>query len=237
MLNDACIDDVISKNPANGIKAIKDKKSEKAVDTIHRALTLQEQKTFMDEVESDYYYEFIAFLLCSGLRTGEASALKWRDIDTKENQIHIRRTMTFDESGVMIIGDSTKSDAGMRDIPLTPILKNILNRWKNKIGKTSLDGTIFVAVNGGYVYSGAVNRAIANALDRLKEKGVDIPIFAAHCLRDTYATRFLEETGDLQTLKTLLGHSSLAMTSDLYAHVLPNTKQEKAEKVNFDIAL
>lgn len=236
ILQDACGDDILSKNPAAGIKALKEKK-EKAVNTIHRALTEQEQKDFMDELETDYYYEFIAFLLCSGMRTGEAAALTWKDIDYKNQVIHITKTITFGENGNLIVGDSAKTDTSNRDIPLTETLKGILNRWKRKSITLKMDGEIFNALEGGYIYSHAVNRAIDDVLSRLEEKGIVIERFTAHCLRDTYATRYLENDGKLQTLKTILGHRSLAMTADLYAHVLPNTKAAEAEQVKFDIVL
>ena len=42
---------------------------------------------------------------------------------------------------------------------------------------------------------------------------------------------FIEQGGQPQTLKTILGHSSLAMTMDLYAHVLPNTKQKEMDNL------
>ena len=45
-------------------------------------------------------------------------------------------------------------------------------------------------------------------------------------LRDTFAARFIE-----QTLKVILGHSSPAMTMDLYSHVLPNTKQQEMDNL------
>lgn len=61
--------------------------------------------------------------------------------------------------------------------------------------------------------------------------GHKIDRFAAHAFRDTYATRAIESGMQPNTLKELLGHSSLAMTMDLYAHVMPETKQEEAEKV------
>ena len=56
-----------------------------------------------------------------------------------------------------------------------------------------------------------------------------------HALRDTFATRFIEQGGRPQTLKTILGHSSLAMTMDLYSHVLPNTRQMEMDRVKIQI--
>lgn len=48
---------------------------------------------------------------------------------------------------------------------------------------------------------------------------------------EAFATRYIEEGGNMQTLQKILGHSSLAMTADLYAHVLPNTKQQEMQQI------
>ena len=237
IMNDALRDEIIVKSPANGIKTLKDPK-EKAVETYHRALTNEEQRLFMDEAKSEYLYEYLAFLLCSGVRSGEAAALSWKDIDSKNNVIHITKTLSFTEDGIVTISDTPKTEAGKRDIPLTNTLRKILAKQRKKHSNVfSMDNTVFVAVYGGLVHNHAVNRAISATLERLEAKGNHIEHFTAHALRDTYATRFIEQKGDMQTLKKLLGHSSLAMTMDLYAHVLPDTKQEQAEGISFDIAL
>lgn len=68
-------------------------------------------------------------------------------------------------------------------------------------------------------------------LDNMAADGVDFPYFTLHTTRHTMATRCIENGMDPQVLKTILGHSSLAMTMDLYAHVLPNTKAEQMERV------
>ena len=59
VFNDAIQDAVINKSPADGIKALKETNT-KASETYHRALTEREQRDFMKELESDYYYEFVA---------------------------------------------------------------------------------------------------------------------------------------------------------------------------------
>ena len=74
LLNDAVTDEIITKNPAEDVKSLKEVNA-KAAETYHRALTEQEQKDFMQEMASNYYYEFVAFLLCTGMRFGEAAGL------------------------------------------------------------------------------------------------------------------------------------------------------------------
>ena len=235
VLNDAVHDDIIVKNPAEGVKALKIE-GEKAAETIHRALTEDEQKEFMQELKSDYYYEFIALLLCTGLRSGEAAAITWNDIDEKENVIHITKTVTYTEGGSLTIG-TPKSEAGKRDIPLTNTIKGILKQHRMKYGNIIPMGnsTVFTTVYGELINNHAVNRAIDKALKRLEVKGISIDHFTAHALRDTFATRYIEQGGNPQTLKTILGHSSLAMTMDLYSHVLPNTKQKEMDNLNICI--
>lgn len=72
---------------------------------------------------------------------------------------------------------------------------------------------------------------IDNVLKRLRQQGIEIERFTHHAFRDTFATRYIEEGGNMQTLQKILGHSSLAMTADLYAHVLPNTKQQEMQQI------
>lgn len=231
ILHDAVKDDILIKNPAEGVKALK--VTEKATETYHRALTEEEQKAVMQELKTDYYYEFIALLLCTGMRIGEAAALTWEDIDYKNSVIHITKTLTYTENGELITGDSAKSEAGNRDIPINATIKAVLQSQKAKqIVLPMKTANIFSAVFGGLVYDHAINKALEDARERLEAKGQYIEHFTAHALRDTFATRYIEQGGQPQTLKTILGHSSLSMTMDLYAHVLPNTKKAEMDKIN-----
>ena len=233
VLKDAVMDEIIMKNPAEGIKALKEVNA-KAAETYHRALTEQEQKEFMQEMASDYYYEFVAFLLCTGMRFGEAAALTWSDIDYKQNVIHVTKTVTFNEDNTRTTG-TPKSESGKRDIPLNDTIKGILAKQRKKqnivISIDRAENRVFVSVYGKMVDNCTVNRAISGALSRLEEQGRPMEHFTAHALRDTFATRYIEQGGSPQTLKAILGHSSLAMTMDLYSHVLPNTKQKEMDNL------
>lgn len=233
ILKDAVTDEIIMKNPAEGIKALKEVNA-KAAETYHRALTEPEQKNFMKEMADDYYYEFVAFLLCTGMRFGEAAALTWSDIDYKQNVIHVTKTATYNEDNTRTTG-TPKSESGKRDIPLNDTIKDVLAKQRKKqsivIPIDKAENRVFVSVYGKMVDNCTVNRAITSTLSRLEEQGKAIEHFTLHALRDTFATRYIEQGGSPQTLKTILGHSSLAMTMDLYSHVLPNTKQKEMDNL------
>lgn len=234
MLNSAVADNIIVKSPAATVKAAKTD-AKKATETYHRALTEEEQALFVEEAQSEWLYEMIALMLCTGLRIGEAAALRWSDIDYANNMIHITKTITRTATGEYTEG-APKSKTGTRDIPMNDIIKGILKSQRAK--QTALFGNVlqishrvFTGISGTMVYNAVANSAITRTLKRLEAKGHRIEHFSAHALRDIFATRYIEKGGTPQTLKTILGHSSLAMTMDLYAHVLPNTKQNEMNVV------
>lgn len=233
IFNDAVSDGVIMKSPAAGIKPLK--VEEKASDTYHRALTEGEQRLFMQEAKKEWLYELLALLLRTGMRIGEATALTWKDVDYKNNVIHITKTVSRTSEGQYTIG-TPKSKTSIRDIPLNEGIIDILKSQKEKQAAmhgnvVEINRIIFQNLYGGMVFNASANQSITNTLKRLKEQGKEIEHFSAHALRDTFATRYIEQGGSPQVLKTILGHSSLAMTMDLYSHVLPNTKQQEMDQI------
>lgn len=68
---------------------------------------------------------FLALAIYSGMRKGEIIGLQWSDIDLERNVIHVRRSANVNK-GKAILGE-TKSEAGTRDIPITPeLMKNLV---------------------------------------------------------------------------------------------------------------
>lgn len=233
ILNEAVEDKLLAENPAKGVKPVKT--AQKASESYHRALAEKEQEQFMDAARGNFYYELLAFQLLTGMRLGEVGALYWSDIDQENNVIHVRRTITRTEEGVFYIGDSPKTDAGIRDIPMNQNIRNLLARQKEKVKTLRKDPKYsmlcFPSPRGQMISHGSVNKNIRKILSELSKQGTEIKSFTSHALRDTFATRYIEQGGNPQTLKTILGHSSLSMTMDLYSQVLPNTKQEEMDRI------
>lgn len=235
MFKAAVLDGVIARNPCEGVKSLK-RTEVSARDTIHRALTLEEQEAFFRAAEGEWLYELLCFLIQTGCRVGEALALRWSDIDQRKNVIRVRRTIVATDRGTEI-SDRTKSRAGMRDIPLTEDILETLRRQRQKVRDVfgekveRIDGLVFIGITGkGCCQKQTVHLAIKRTA---KRAGIDH--ISTHCLRDTFATRAIEGGMNPQTLKTILGHESFSMTMDLYAHVLPNIRQEEMNRIKISI--
>lgn len=243
ILNSAIDDEIITRNVAKSIKPLSNDKGQKAAETKHRALTEEEQRAFMTEAKKmdSYYYELYATMLMTGARIGEIACITWNDIDFKRNVIYINKTVSADENGKKIINNTPKTKTSKREIPLKEPLKAILKAQRIKstiiysVNGYNINTPLFCTVNGNVASYHTVNLDIKRIVKKLREKGFAISDFTCHAFRDTFATRFIEQGGNPQTLKTILGHSSLAMTMDLYAQVLPNTKQAEMEKVQIII--
>lgn len=171
-------------------------------------------------------------MLRTGMRNGEMRGLKYTDIDKKNKVIHVCRTLKYIE-GQGYIEDTPKTRTSKRDIPLTAttiqLLDNQKNYWGFKVEK--MDRYLFCNENGDPLSRERVQAEIERIIGRIRAEGYQFERITPHIFRHTFATRAIEEGMQPQVLKTILGHSSLAMTMDLYSHVLPDTKAEEMEKI------
>lgn len=234
IFNGAVEDGIIARNPATGIKPLKPS-GETAAETYHRALTVEEQNCFLEQAVNEWFYELIVFLLCTGMRVGEASALTWQDIDYVNNVIYVTKTVSRTSDGKYII-DTPKSKAGIRDIPMNDDIRSILKNQKAKLNLVhgnviNLSQRVFEGFSGNIVYNGSLNQAITRTIKRMEKQGMKVDHFSAHALRDTFATRYIEQGGSPQVLKTILGHSNLHITMDLYSHVMKDVKQKEMNSI------
>lgn len=221
---------MIEKNPCKGIVNLR--KTEKpARETIHRALTLDETTKFENAARerNSYYYNVFELMIMTGMRVGEIGALTPFDIDEKAGVIHVRRTVTKDESGRYKIGDSAKTRTSVRDLPLKPErlkpIKDQMDLNKMMFG-ARLPQTIFTNEKGELLTGRVVDREIERCC---KAAGIDR--FASHAFRATFATRFVEQEGDPKTLSAILGHADIGISMNLYAHTTEEHKREVMDRI------
>ena len=238
-LNGALVDQLIDRNPSNGIRQLRRTKKP-ARETIHRALTLEETEKFFKAAEAchSWYLPLYDFLLNTGMRVGEASALFPSDISRGEDgavKVKIERTLTKGEGNKTVIGTGTKNSSSKRSIYLNAAARSALARQR-RLDEDVFDGNvmdfagnetpIFRSPYGALVHPGQ----LAVDLRRICEKA-KIERFSVHAFRDTFATRSLESGMNPKTLQEILGHAKIDMTMNLYAHVMDETKKEQMAAV------
>ena len=235
ILKGAMADDIISRNVAAGIPEIK-QKGPPARETIHRELTDSELERFFSAAKCSYYYTAFRFLLNTGTRAGECAALQWKDIDWSNSIIHIRRTITKDREGNSIIGEAAKTKTSKRDIPMNETVKEIIDyQWslyRDLHGIVSPCDFVFPKVDGTFSNEKSIGNSL-RYIEKQYNKGARVPLnpFSLHAFRDTFASRAIRAGVPPNTLKEILGHASLSMTMDLYAHVSQGDKRQAMEKL------
>ena len=222
VFNKAVKDEMIERNPCRAIERIK--RTEKpARETKHRALTLEETKLFFETARNSDYYNHFVMLIQTGIRIGELGALGAPDFDTKNMMLHINKTVTKDEIGAYIIGNTPKTDAGNREIPITEQIIKCMRqqRLSNMIRfGNKIEHTIFRSTEGALLREYTINREIKRICNKC-----GIEKFTCHAFRATFATRFIEQRPqDYKILSEILGHSNTKITLDLYTHVMKDTK-------------
>ncbi len=229
-LDIAVENDLIRKNPANNAKY--DGETDE-----RKALTKDEQKSLLDYLEKETIYNIyrplITVFLGTGLRASELCGLTWKDIDFDKNEISVNHQLlkrkTAAENGKMLYIEKTKTAAGVRTIPMTTAVRNALkdqrelNMQLGRRGFAEIDGYtdfVFITKNHNPYCITNINFLLNNIIKaHNKESELQLPHFSAHILRHTAATRMAESGIEPKTLQTILGHSSIQITMDIYVNL------------------
>lgn len=221
----------ISRNPM--LEVIKPKSSKK--DKKVRALTVKEQQDFtnwlINQDINDFSYKSIYLIqMYAGLRIGEVLALKTYDIDLKNKRMSVNKTLTKNLKNETVMGDSTKTYAGIRDIPITDSLYEYIveqMRVAENIEENP-EKLLFKPKNKKYTNRADVNQE----LKRILKYNWGIKDITTHSLRHTYGTRCIEAGMQPVVLQRLMGHTDIKTTLNIYTDVLNEFKKEEIEKVN-----
>ena len=178
---------------------------------------------------------FPVFLLCTGLRKSEALALTWDDVDLKNNEISVTKSLDY-TVGARPTVKSPKTEAGVRTVPIIDLLHDRLQAEKN----ASVSEFVFPAPasnrsgpGGGIMtlrgYEGAWLR-YCEAAGFIGDDGK--PTITAHNLRHGTATLMFELGVDELTAQRILGHSRVEITREIYTDL--RAKQKMASVVKFN---
>ena len=256
-------EDIIRKNPSDDVMT-EIKKSKLWIKPKRHALTIPQQKAFVrfleESPEFKGWYPVITILLGTGMRIGECLGLRWEDIDFENRIISVNHNLTDRPVGrdrrIERHIQSPKTEAGTRSIPIVDeVMEAFLLEYQIQkcLGfcEEEIDGYsgfVFTTADHTLYQAGCVNRAIHRATNAYNEREREaakkegrapliLPEFSAHNLRHTFCTRLCENESNLKVIQSIMGHSDIQTTMDIYADCTQEKKQEVMTNLNGKIII
>lgn len=225
-LDDAVVNGLLATNPAHKVKQPRTKRREA------RFLTTDEVARLLVCAEGVRYASVVRFILGTGLRRGEALALRWDDVDLDRGLARIKGSLVR-QHGRLIVSD-TKTKSSRRTVALSPAMVGLLTRQKATQAVERLQagnlwegsGFVFATALGVAVEPQNMLRTVREAANKAGMTGVTV-----HTLRHTYATTALLHGVPLKVVSVNLGHASIQITADIYGHVTDDAARAGAEAV------
>jgi len=180
-----------------------------------------EIKQIIDACE-DRWRPVIVTAIFTGLRSSELRGLTWGRVDLDAREIQVRqRADRWNKMG------PPKSEAGERDVPVPPIVVNTLREWKLRCPKGDLD-LVFPTGSGGIeAQTNIYRRGLGETLQRIgMVDGRGRQKYGLHSLRHFYASWLISQGFQAKRVQGLLGHASIVLTMDCYAHWFPNEEDD-----------
>lgn len=162
----------------------------------------------------------LATLVYAGLRIGELTELRWRDVDLAASRVTVR---------------ASKTDAGVREIDMLPVLRDELLALKAGSRHTEVNDRVFPTRTGSeHGASNIRRRVLAPAIERANERlaqAEEVPLrehLTPHKLRHTYASLLVALGVDPGSVMDQLGHSDPTFTLRVYRHGMRRDETSKA---------
>jgi integrase len=161
----------------------------------------------------------LAVLLLGGGRVSATGGMLWRDVDLANGRFEVGRD---------------KTDAGMREVDMLPLLREILTEHKAASDTTGPDDPVFVTSTGrprsrSNLRKDVVEAAVAQANRLVAERGLQpLPLgITPHKLRHTFASILVAIGRDPTYVMQQLGHTDPAFTLRVYAHTMRRSQDER----------
>lgn len=228
----AVLMDILDSNPFDKVIKPKSRQTQRK----GNFLTKEELKEFLKLAKTatlSYFFPLVHLMSYTGLRQGEALALKWSDIDFENKKITVNKTAARIKEKQTLQTPKTKNSK--RVISIDPTTLSILKSWKKdqikiyfKNGKhfEGDDNFIFTNQRAEWVH-------IHNFIPYFKRFVTDHKLkhITPHGLRHTHASLLFSAGVDPKNISDRLGHSTIKITLDLYTHITEEQRTDTVEKL------
>ena len=147
----------------------------------------------------------LGLMMYTGMRRGEVLGLRWEDIDWEKKTINVTRNVTLAQNTPVIT--TTKSENGIRTIPITSALETILKENSEQVG--------FV-VSAKADKESPLSHTMYNRMWQSISKKIDLHGASAHVFRHTFLTLIASTGADPKTIQAVAGHGDIQITMNRY---------------------
>ena len=205
---------LVSRNPVKSTTPIRLDRGRKDV------WSPEQVRALLTVTQDDEQWGVVFRLLAeTWMRVGEACGLRWGDIDFAAGTVRVGRTMRLESDG-WIVGDDPKTRAGVRTIPVSPVLVDMLRQLKDRQRFRSMLDTV-LDTNPDRVR----DRLYRICRDQGWERA------GPHMLRHAGATMAAAAGMEPRVMQERLGHSHISMTLSRYVHPNQEAHRQAADAV------
>ncbi|MBC8065832.1 MAG: site-specific integrase [Chlorobia bacterium] len=193
-------------------------------------LNPEQAETLLAKVKDHRLEALVTLALTTGMRIGEVLGLTWGDIDLEGKSLAIRQQQQ--RVGKELTVCAPKTERSSRSIPLTQMAVDSLQRHRDmqvalirdRMAEGHiLSGRVFTNEKGAPLENSTVLRQFQRLVDEAK-----LPRMRLHDLRHSCATLLLSKGVHPRVVMEILGHSTIAMTMNVYSHVVPEIARDAA---------
>lgn len=225
-LQDALRWELIERNPCDAVIA------PRRADTEMKVWSPNEARQFLAYVEQDRLAAMWRVFLATGMRRGEVAGLRWIDVDLEAGRVAVRHTRVLVYDRATVSEPKTRRsrrvvamDSGT--VQALTLHRQRQDREREYAGEVWIEtGYVFVREDGEPLDPDRISH-----LFRLTAGEAGVPRIRLHDLRHTAAALALATGMHPKVMSDRLGHSSIAITLDVYGHLVPGLQEDAAATV------
>lgn len=216
--------DLIPQNSMDKVARPKPRKDEIKSDTAE-SYTVEEVRHILSCLEQEplKWQTFVRLLIDTGVRRGEACALRWKDIDFKSHTITISGNLCYTpQKGVYL---DTPKNGHMRTVDIAPEVTALLQQLRVQQASKVISNFVFTQEDSPEPMH---PQSPTRYLKKFSAK-YDVPDLHPHKLRHTFASIAITSGADVASVSEKLGHSDKAVTLRMYTHADQESMKRASE--------
>lgn len=219
-------DGLIARNPATTPRL------PRTATTAPTVWTIAQVQAFLRHTTDHPDHALYSLILTTGIRIGEAIALRWPNVDLERGTVTIVDTLRRTSTGRYDVAIGTKTHQG-RTLPLTPGCIAAITAHRKRQQERRQDTCwwddrdfVFTNTRGTLIDQAGVRHRLARAIE-----DAGLPRITAHQMRHTVATLLMVNDVHPRAVQGLLGHASVTMTLERYSQITPGLQRSASDRL------